>query len=428
MDQVVLRAKGYPVAPDRIAAAVLGRFRPDRVPVADIRPVKAPRRHARLGRALHEAVIEGDGADIAEARPRHLHPQIGFHRRHRITDRRDRLRLCGLDRVQEPSGTETEHPCVPQAAFGQKRRRPRRIRLFHETLDLRGAVLRPRTRLDIAIAGRGTVRHHADDRDSRPAHRSGRHPHRLVKCVHIGDQVVRGHDGDQRVGIVLRGDRGGQQHRRQRIAPLRLDHHAGVRGHGGGLVADREPDRVGADHDRVGETLRHHPAQGRLQHRLIAQDRQKLLGHAFARHRPKPRARPAAQDYGKYRIRHSHHSDFRVLGPAARGADYIQVNRLPCSGPTGTAQANLSRFPGIGEISPYAPDIPARFGNNRGADFRFRPPRRQSGGRDPPVRGRMLATPAKIAHSFHRLLRGSPTPCRGGHASSAFSAMSLSEL
>ena len=65
----------------------------------------------------------------------------------------------------------------------------------------------------------------------------------LPKAGDVGDQVVRGHHEDDRLGIAPLGEAGGQRHRRQRVAALRLERDLDSAAELGRLVGDQEPRR-----------------------------------------------------------------------------------------------------------------------------------------------------------------------------------------
>ena len=62
------------------------------------------------------------------------------------------------------------------------------------------------------------------------------------------------------------------------------------------LVGDQKPRRCRADHDRVGEGTAGEPRDRALERRDATHDRHVLLGEVPPRHRPKPRARAAAEN------------------------------------------------------------------------------------------------------------------------------------
>ncbi len=304
MDQVVLRLMREAVAADGIAGRVLLGFGPDRVPVADIGPAEIPRRDARLVGLFHEAVIEGDRPDLAEALARHEHAEILLHRGDRLADQFDRLGLDRAHRVDQPAGAEREHAGIPETALGDQLLRPRLVGFLDEPGHGGCPVLRLGPRLDVAVARRRSRRRDADHRDAGFPHRGRGGADRLLKGRKVADQVVRRHHRQNGIGVVAGGDHRRAEDRRHRVAPFGLDHHPRLRRHRLDLVADGEAHRMGADHHRLGEIRALHPAERHLQKRLVADDRQELLGHPLARYRPEPRAGTAAKDHREDRVGH----------------------------------------------------------------------------------------------------------------------------
>ena len=114
------------------------------------------------------------------------------------------------------------------------------------------------------------------------------------------------------------------------------------------LVGDQEPRAARADHDRRREELAGEPRERALERRGAAEDRHVLLGEVLPRHRPEPRARPAAED--------RRHDRPPRAGLAPRGQ--LRHGRVPSA-------SGLS----AGRSRPAAPAIVARKSRRCSADI-----------------------------------------------------------
>jgi hypothetical protein len=159
------------------------------------------------------------------------------------------------------------------------------IRLFHETRQHMhtGQAGQFGACLDIAVAGLGRGRAHAEGDDAAVTgcgHRGGEGG---VQRCGVGDRGIGRHHPQHRVGIGLGdqkgggGDRGGgvAAHRLQQDARMGLAHQAKLLGH-------HEAMRLVADHDGVVEALAHGARRGFLDQAALGGQRPELLGEAFA--------------------------------------------------------------------------------------------------------------------------------------------------
>jgi hypothetical protein len=119
----------------------------------------------------------------------------------------------------------------------------------------------------------------------------------LVKQIGVEDHVI-GRDGEHnRVGVAASGERRSGRDRGTGIPPHRLEHDGGVDADLLGLAAREEAERVARHDDRRPEQIaRRHPHQRLLVGRLLADQRQELLRHGVARHRPQARAGAAGEN------------------------------------------------------------------------------------------------------------------------------------
>jgi len=114
---------------------------------------------------------------------------------------------------------------------------------------------------------------------------------RLIENDMVGGK--REHDG---VRVALERKLGARGDGGSGIAPHRLQHDRRVDPDILGLRAGEEAEIVRRHHDRRREQVgRAHAGERLLVGRALAHQRQKLLGHRVARHRPQPRARPARE-------------------------------------------------------------------------------------------------------------------------------------
>ena len=144
-----------------------------------------------------------------------------------------------------------------------------------------------RAAADIAVAGLWRRRRNAEGDDvtrcgGLPRGDTGGMKDRLVENDVIGGE--REHD---RIGIAPERELGAGGDGGSGIAPHRLEHDRRVNPDLLGLRPREEPEIVGRHHDRRREQIRRaHAGERLLIGRALAHQRQKLLGHRIARHRP----------------------------------------------------------------------------------------------------------------------------------------------
>ncbi len=150
---------------------------------------------------------------------------------------------------------------------------------------------------DIAVAGLGPVRCHAESDQGAGARRRGGDLHRGPKSPQVIDDMIRGKQHDQGIAEALfqhdRSHGGG----RCGVATLRLEHDR-LRRHLGlaQLLGDDEAMLVVADDQRCREAGRvGDPPEGVLEHGELRSQRQELLRIESARQWPQPSADPARE-------------------------------------------------------------------------------------------------------------------------------------
>ena len=205
-------------ADDDVAARVGRAQRGQRRPAADVVPAERARDDAQAGRLLHDAVVDRDRRRVGVAA---RDDRVGGSRA--ATAASSSAPSAGRWRrassSMRPRGQE-EHPRVPQVlARGDVALGGRAVGLLEEAADVvdgvRARARQPRAQADVAEAGLGVRRHHADG-DDRLARLGDREAHQPRERRLVGDERVGGQHGDDRVraGAPLRGhraqaDRGG---------------------------------------------------------------------------------------------------------------------------------------------------------------------------------------------------------------------------
>ena len=199
------------------------------------------------------------------------------------------------------------------AGGGQRRggRRRRASRRSGPASCTPGQPGQRRAHLDIAVAGLGRGRAHAEGHDAPGPRRRHRRGQRAVQRRHVADGGVGGHHPQHRVGVLLGHQQGGGGDRRGGVAAHRLQHDARRRPRRRAATARRPG--TGAPGCTPRSAARSpRPAarqRGFLDQRAVGDQRPELLGEALARDRPQPRAGAAGQQ-------HRHHGA-RVSVPDA---------------------------------------------------------------------------------------------------------------
>ena len=121
---------------------------------------------------------------------------------------------------------------------------------------------------------------------------------RAFEGLHIANDVVGGKDQDRCFRIALARQRRGDGDRHGGIAAHRLEHDVGLDVAFAQLFGDDETEIGIGDDDRPLEQFDvGNAAEHLLKGRALVDQRDELLGHAFARHRPQTCARAAAHDH-----------------------------------------------------------------------------------------------------------------------------------
>ena len=280
-------------------------FAPDRVPVAEIGPGAAQRRHAQIARALHHGAVDGDGPD--------RFPGLGVEtdeseiRRgglHRGADRRHQIGRMRLERGDEIRRAAEKHARVPQrAVIRDQRTRRLRVGLLdearHPARAARGTAL-PARRVghEITVSGFRPVRRHAEGHEIAASDRLHARGDRPPERRRIGDQMVRGRHEHHRVRILRRHMQRRRQHRRRRVARRGLEEHvrlahAGVRE----LLQRHEAERGARHHHRRRERRAGKPLRALPEQAPPAHDRGELFGMPRPRDRPEAGAGAAAENH-----------------------------------------------------------------------------------------------------------------------------------
>ncbi len=200
---------------------------------------------------------------------------------------------------------EQEHAAVPVviAAVEVGLRRVR-VGFFNECLDRDRSTVVGRGP-DVAITGFRRRGHDAERDELTGIGRALPARDRRPECIHISNNMVRRHDQQQRIRIVRRRFERSQGNGRRRVAPLGLENNRRAHFDAIELLGHRKTVILVADDQaaitRVLEAA--HAQRGRLQHGLLAGQRQQLLRVHRPRRRPQARAGAAGQDNWK-NIRH----------------------------------------------------------------------------------------------------------------------------
>ena len=202
------------------------------------------------------------------------------------------------DLAQARVRPEAEHARVPEAPLGDQLRRQPRLGLLHEPRHRVPATLQRLAGHDVAVGRRRRRRRDPERHDPPLRRQPRRRRRRRGEPGRVRDEMVGRHQHHDRRRIAPRRQAGGQRHRRQRVAPLGLERDLDLDPHLLRLLDDHEPRGLGADDDRRPEDLVGQPPERALEGRSPAEDRHMLLGEVLPRHRPEPRARPAAEDGG----------------------------------------------------------------------------------------------------------------------------------
>ena len=184
-------------------------------------------------------------------------------------------------------------------AVGRQARRRRGDRLLDEPRDREGArcVVERGADGDVAVAGLGRGRAHAERHDVAGARGLRGGGEVRVQHVGVGDHVIGGEQPQHGVGIVLGdqdrggGDGGGG------VAANRLQQDArGDDAGGAELLGDQETVLLVAHDDRRGEAVAAGAERGFLEQGVLGDQRPELLGEALARDRPEAGAGAAGED------------------------------------------------------------------------------------------------------------------------------------
>jgi hypothetical protein len=118
--------------------------------------------------------------------------------------------------------------------------------------------------------------------------------------------LIGGERDHQRIAVPLCRKRRARRDRRTGIPPDRLEQNIGLDADGRELFGDKKTIlRVGDDNRPAEQSRVGHPANGVLKRRFRTEQRQELLGPAFARGRPQPCAGAAAHDQGNDGFSHN---------------------------------------------------------------------------------------------------------------------------
>ena len=292
----VAHVAGEDLALAHHAGLVARALLPDRLPVADVRPVEAGLDHQRPVGVLHHRVVEADLRRLGEGRPEPQRPHVVD----RLVERRGGPRRAPpAPAARSRAGPHRRGSRTCRRSTGSRGRAARRRASasgFSTKRATSKALALRRAALDVAVGGGRPGRRARRRRRCRrrpPASPPAPPPRRRRRA-----SGIRWSDGStssvaRRVAAL--GDAGGGDDRRQRVARLRLEHRLDPRAGLARLVGDQEARRRGADHDRVGEGAGGEPRDRALERRDAAHDRRVLLGEVAPRHRPQPRPRPAAE-------------------------------------------------------------------------------------------------------------------------------------
>ena len=210
------------------------------------------------------------------------------------------LRLEARELVEHDVGAEDEIARVPQVAVRDERARAFFVRLLHESLDPPHAgVDRERlSRVNVAVAGRRMIGRDAESDDfagRSDVERLGAQPGELLSV--LKDVVGCEHSHD-RLRIAGRRPGGRGADRGRAVAPLRLEQDRRLGADLPQLLGDPKAIvEIGDDDRRIEHRRIANHADDRLKRRTLADQRNELLGQAFARFRPHAGARSAAHDH-----------------------------------------------------------------------------------------------------------------------------------
>ena len=185
-------------------------------------------------------------------------------------------------------------------AAGDEIRRLGRIRLLDEAGDRlhAGGALQRGAGLDIAVAGLGCGRLHAEGDDPPGPRRDHRLVERGMQGGQVGDGGVGGHQPEHRLGILCLQHQGGGGDGGRAVAADRLQQDAAALDAGlAQLLRHQEAVRLVADHQRRAEGVAAGAAGGFLQHGLGRDERPELLRVPFPRQRPETGARATRKDH-----------------------------------------------------------------------------------------------------------------------------------
>ena len=190
------------------------------------------------------------------------------------------------------------------AAVRHHRLRRRPIRLFDEAPQRRWAGSAGRD-FEVSIRGFSPIRADAEGDDTARLRRCHPGLHSGAKGMCVRHMMIGRSGKDQRLRVVLRQPQRCGQKRRGRVAGRWLQQDgAGVDPDFGQLLRDDETERlIGHGHGR-GEARPRETQRGLLKQAGVADQSRELLGITLAGQGPKPRARSAAQDDGRYGRRH----------------------------------------------------------------------------------------------------------------------------
>lgn len=320
------------VAQRYVAACVRRAHVPQRRPCSDIGPTGVERDHARAVGLFHHRVVDGVGGarvqrGLGEAQEIAVGARVGVG----LLAGREHVGAMSLELVEPCAHPHQEHSAVPVVFAGfEITPGRRRIGLLDERGDrVVGAAL------DVAVAGLGARRRHAEGHEPAGARERDAFGDRTLKRARILDHVIRGHDEHEVVGRV----RERQRRKRERgrgVAAHRFEDDGARRpAERAQLFRDEEPVfLVAHDDGRAGAVEAVDPVRRFLQHRAPAEQGQELLGVVFARQRPQARARSAGQDDRVKRHAARPSAPWRAFGrfPPTRIVVLMRRNRFKSHG------------------------------------------------------------------------------------------------
>ena len=300
--QRVLHAVEVDVAALGIAVGVLGLDFPQRRPGTDVVPADVGRHHGGVAGLFHHRVVDRVGRAVRERLFfQAAEVEVAVAGADGLLGCRGDGRRMLLQLVEEALGLEHEHAAVPVvAALVQEGLGRAGIRLLDEARhriavaavgDLLAAA-------DVAVAGFRRLRHDAEGGQLALPHQGHGALDGVAEGGAVFDHVVGRQHQHQRFRIDALEVVGGGRHRRSGVAADRLEQDAERRDANlAQLLGHHETVVVTADHQgRHHSRPAGHALRGLLQHGLVGDQRQELLGQYRTRQRPQAGAGAAGED------------------------------------------------------------------------------------------------------------------------------------